>query len=133
MDITARPPATAGLSVLVIDDEDYVADMVATVLNLEGYKVHVAYNGRDGLATAQHITVDLMIIDIMMPYLSGPALVEKLRISHHTRDTPIILISAGAQPVRKEKVAFLAKPFDMDVLLDLVATTIGHPPADDQL
>lgn len=47
---TADPSALPKeLAILVIDDEDYVADMIAAVLDIEGYVVYVAYNGRDGL------------------------------------------------------------------------------------
>lgn len=112
----AAPPA-AGV-ILVIDDEDYVADMIGTALDLEGYTVHAAYNGRDGLHSSRLIAADLIIIDIMMPYLSGEELVDILRADSHTRAVPILLISAGARP-RKEwdLVVFLAKPFDMDALV----------------
>jgi CheY-like chemotaxis protein len=112
-------------TVLVIDDEDYVADMLASALELEGYTVHQAYNGRDGLALAQTLRVDLVIIDIMMPYISGTALVDMLRQLDHTVNVPIILISAGARPRQQlPSVRFVPKPFDMEHMLDLVATLL---------
>lgn len=112
-------------TVLVIDDEDYVADMLASALEIEGYTVHLAYNGRDGLALAQTLRVDLVIIDIMMPYMNGITLVHELRTLDHTLDVPIILISAGARPRQQMPgVAFLPKPFDLDNILDLIATTL---------
>lgn len=112
-------------TVLVIDDEDYVADMLASALEIEGYTVHLAYNGRDGLALAQTLRVDLVIIDIMMPYMNGITLVHELRTLDHTLDVPIILISAGARPRQQMPgVAFLPKPFDLDKILDLIATTL---------
>jgi CheY-like chemotaxis protein len=112
-------------TVLVIDDEDYVADMLASALELEGYTVHQAYNGRDGLALGQRLAVDLMIIDIMIPYMSGTTLVDKLRRLDHTANVPMILISAGARPRQLlPNVRFVPKPFDIDTMLDLVATLI---------
>jgi CheY-like chemotaxis protein len=111
--------------VLVIDDEDYVADMIAGALETEGHTVHVAYNGRDGLSQALNLTLDLLVVDIMMPYLSGTALIEQLRLAEHLRDTPIILISAGARPRQTlPNVTFLPKPFDMDDMLGLVAERV---------
>ena len=108
-------------AVLVIDDEDYVADMIATALSLEGYAVHVAYNGQEGLDRARSLAVDLAIVDIMMPYMSGEDLAERLRAEPHLRSVPIIMISAGARPCRLlEDVTFLPKPFDIDRLLALV-------------
>jgi DNA-binding response OmpR family regulator len=118
--------------ILVIDDEDYVADMIGAVLDLEGYTVHVAYNGREGLRSSRLIAADLIIIDIMMPYISGEELVDVLRADPRTRVVPILLISAGARP-RKEwdLVVFLAKPFDMDTLVlrvrALLEERLPHP------
>lgn len=114
-------PASAP-AVLVIDDEDYVADMIASALETEGYTVHVAYNGRDGLNQALDLTLDLLVVDIMMPYLSGTALIDQLRTVEHLHDIPVILISAGARPRQSlPNVTFLPKPFDMDDMLGLVA------------
>ena len=114
-------------AVLVIDDEDYVADMIATALGLEGYTVHVAYNGQDGLERAQSMVVDLVIVDIMMPYMSGEDLAERLRAEPHLRSVPIIMISAGARPRRLlEDVVFLPKPFDIDRILALVEAALGR-------
>ena len=113
-------------TVLVIDDEDYVADMLASVLELEGYTAHLAYNGRDGLALAKTIRVDLVIIDIMMPFMNGITLIEELRKLDHTQAVPILLISAGAHPPEPlPNVRFIPKHVDLDRLLQLVATTLG--------
>jgi DNA-binding response OmpR family regulator len=115
--------------ILVIDDEDYVADMIGTALDLEGYTVHVAYNGRDGLHSSRLIAADLIIIDIMMPYLSGEELVDILRADPRTRVVPILLISAGARPRKQwDLVVFLAKPFDMGDLILRVQKMLGEEP-----
>lgn len=111
---------------LVIDDEDYVADMIASVLEIDGYTAHVAYKGRDGLAQAQRLPVDLIIIDIMLPYINGLRLVEQLRAQDGLRAVPIILISAGARPrAAQPMVTFIAKPFDMDDLLGSVERALA--------
>ena len=116
------PPPT----VLAIDDEDYVADLIATALSLEGYEVSVAYNGRDGLALAQAQHFDLIIVDIMMPHINGLSLVEQIRQLDQREAVPIILMSAGARPPQTlPNVTFLAKPFDIEWLLRLVAERIG--------
>jgi DNA-binding response OmpR family regulator len=116
------------LSVLVIDDEDYVADMIATVLRREQYQVYVAYNGREGLALIQGQSLDLIIVDIMLPYFSGIRLIEMLQTSHDRIQLPVILISAGARPQRDwPRVWFLPKPFTIEELVGLVVATIGAP------
>lgn len=111
--------------ILVIDDEDYVADMIASALSMDGYATHVAYNGREGLEQARALPCDLVIIDIMMPYLSGFQLIEQMRTVDHLRTVPVILISAGARPRQTySNIVFLPKPFDMDQMLLLVAAQI---------
>ncbi len=113
--------ATPQLAVLVIDDEDYVADMIAAVLRIEGFVTTVAYNGREGLQRALDFRGDLIIVDIMMPFLSGIELVEHIRQYPATQHTPIVLISAGARPpAGMRHVMFLAKPFDIEQLLEIV-------------
>lgn len=113
-------------SVLVIDDEDYVADMIASALEIEGYTTFVSYNGRDGLSQARELRVDLVIVDIMLPYISGVALVEQMRTMEHLRTVPIVLISAGARPrSTMPNTTFVPKPFDMGALLELVAQRIA--------
>lgn len=112
-------------SVLVIDDEDYVADMLAAALEGEGFVVDVAYNGRDGLIQAEAFRGQVIVVDIMMPYMSGIDLVKTIREHDHGRDIPVVLISAGARPrTQMPKVAFLPKPFDIEEFLDLVGQMV---------
>lgn len=120
-----RFPPKPNHSVLVVDDEDYVADMIASALEIEGYTTFVSYNGRDALSMAQELRVDLVVIDIMLPYINGIALVEQMRLLSHLRAVPIVLISAGARPRSVlPNVTFLPKPFDMEHLLSLIAQEI---------
>lgn len=117
---TTESDASPGM-ILIIDDEDYVADMIATVLRLEGFEVTIAYNGRDGLALAKTLMPQLIIVDIMMPYLNGLELVEQLRNAEGLM-MPTIVISAGARPNQLlASMEFLAKPFDMERLVALIA------------
>lgn len=118
--IGQRPP-----TVLVIDDKDYVADMIATALELESLQTHVAYNGRDGLHQADKLALDLRVIDIMMPHLGGIELIERIRPSTQLNDMPVILISPGARPkAQLPNVTFIPKPFDMDELLEVATSTL---------
>ena len=111
--------------VLVIDDEDYVADMIATALEREGMQTHVAHNGREALAQTEHLSFDLLIIDIMMPYMSGIELIQRLQARDQLKEVPVILMSAGARPKEQQPhVLFLPKPLDLDELLAVVADTL---------
>ncbi len=124
----AESAANRRLAVLVIDDEDYVADMIASTLHGEHYQVYVAYNGRDGLELSQREPIDLIIVDIMMPYFNGIDVLQTLQDSPDLAQLPVILMSAGARP-RQEwpHVKFLIKPFLIEDLIDLVVAAIGQP------
>lgn len=103
---------------LIVDDEDYVADMLGLALAGHGYRTVLAYNGREGLDLARAMVADVAIIDLMLPYLSGVRLVEHLRTMEGWHATPIVLISAGARPRRPlPNTVFIAKPFDLDEVL----------------
>lgn len=106
---------------LVIDDEDHITDLIATVLIQEGFQVYVAHNGRDGLRHARTTQADIVIVDIMMPYLNGEQLIDTLRETDAYRETPVVLISAASPPLKTwPRTAFLPKPFDIDQLLAAV-------------
>jgi two-component system response regulator CpxR len=114
-------------TILIIDDEDYVAELIATALRLAGYTTHTCYNGREGLIQAQLESFDLVIIDIMMPYLNGDELARQLRAADKTRDTPIVLISAGTRPGEPlPNAVFVPKPFDIEQIVDVVEAQISH-------
>lgn len=120
---SSEQPAPA---VLVVDDEDYVADMLGAALQLEGYAVHIAYNGRQGFEVVIQQHFDLVIIDLMMPYLNGEALARRVREQPHLAQVPIILISAGARPRNLlPSMAFMPKPFDLTEMLALVEAQLG--------
>ena|ERR1700694_4928766 len=107
--------------ILVMDDEEHVADMLAEFLRGEGYITYVEYNGQRGLEKAQTLSFDLGIIDIMMPSLSGETVIATLRQIERFRWTPFILISAGAHPeTQLAGVQFVPKPFEINSLLALI-------------
>lgn len=125
--MAAAAEAQSAPRILVVDDEDYVADMIASALEIEGYTTFVSYNGREALDQARDLQVDLVIIDIMLPYINGIALIGQLRRLDHLRTVPIVLISAGARPQRAlEKTTFVPKPFDMNAMIALVQQRIAE-------
>ncbi len=111
--------------ILIIDDEDYFTELIATTLNLDGYTTTMAFNGQTGLELARSVPAKLLIVDIMLPQQSGLELVEQIRaLPRHVR-TPIILMSAGVVPAwLPPHTVFLPKPFDIGALLDLVARLV---------
>ena len=109
-------------TILVADDEDFIADMVAILLEDEGYRVLRAKNGAEALALAETKRPDLVVSAVMMPLLSGLELARELRDRENGYGPPIILCSAVPPPGDlPERTVFLAKPFDIEQLTRLVA------------
>ena len=106
--------------VLIVDDDDAIADSLREVLEMEGLEPITAHDGSEGLVTFQRHRPDLVVADLMMPVLDGPAMVRAIRASEGST-VPVILMSAAhGLPGRAELPAhdaFLEKPFQVDVFL----------------
>jgi CheY-like chemotaxis protein len=116
---------------LVVDDDPVIRDLVAEVLVDEGYAVETAANGAEAIALLDHMHPALILLDMRMPVLDGWGVMAHLRATRV--QTPVIIMTA-AQDARRWATevgahAWLAKPFDVDDLLTLVAET-GAPDCD---
>ncbi len=115
------------LTLLVVEDEPSIADLLALVLEAEGYRVVLAGDGRAALVRLVEDAYDLVLSDVMLPYLDGLALARAMHADPALRAIPLILMSAVHQPLDgvAAYAAFLPKPFDLDVLLATVARLLG--------
>ncbi len=112
-------------TILIADDEEFIVDLLATLLEDEGYAVLRAYDGEQAFAAAQHDRPQLIITDVMMPRMSGTELAMKVRAQEpNGAATPIILMSAVSNPAQIPNTIYLAKPFDIDHVLELVTLLI---------
>ena len=115
------------MTVLIIDDEEMIRDLVEKVLTKAGFDVLTAASGRSGLAlfSQYHFRIDLIVLDLLMDDLSG---VETLRrIREVSPDLPCI-ISSGEAPAPDElpdelnhNVRFLQKPYHASQLLEMIS------------
>lgn len=112
-----------GATVLIVDDERHIVDLLDDLFRDEGYRVRRAYDGLAALAALDREMPDLVIADVMMPRLDGLTLYNRIR--ERTRHLPVILMSAAVTP-RSIDATFVPKPFDIDILLDLVEETLGE-------
>src|SRR5688572_25221538 len=106
-------------SILVIDDEPDLLQAVCGFLEDEGYVVRAASRGSDGLELlSAGPAPDLVLLDIMMPGLSGYDVLDRMDTIDKAKDIPVIMMSAvdPQRPLGRCK-AFLKKPFDIDKLL----------------
>jgi CheY-like chemotaxis protein len=120
---------TQGRRVLAVDDEPPILSLLTTVLEAEGYQVEVATNGRDALDKVKRQAPDAILLDLMMPVLDGWQLIEALRADPVTSQIPIIILSAAYDAAKHPalgSLVFLAKPFDLGMLLILVEDTLHN-------
>jgi two-component system alkaline phosphatase synthesis response regulator PhoP len=107
--------------ILIVDDEEHLADALAHNLQFEGYATTVANDGEEGLRLANTIQFDLVILDIMMPKLDGLEVCRRLRATGST--VPILFLTAKASDADRLlglKVGaddYLAKPFLLEELI----------------
>lgn len=85
-------------SILIIDDEKEIADLIEIYLQNEGYRVMKAYNGLDGMEILQKHNIQLVILDIMMPGIDGLEVCRRIRKEHNI---PILMLSAKSQDMDK--------------------------------
>jgi DNA-binding response OmpR family regulator len=120
------------VSVLVIDDDDDIADSMADVLRLGGYRVEVARSGLQAIEVVEQIPVGIVLLDWRMPEEpQGTKLVRRLReILGST--VPIIVLSADTRALTEARQAevtdYLPKPFEIEDLLHVVDEHYAGPP-----
>ncbi len=83
--------------ILLVEDDEFLAELYATKLTLEGFGVHVAGDGRRGLKLAQEQHPDLILLDIILPKLDGFEVLRELKIDPQTKAIPVILLTNLSQ------------------------------------
>lgn len=113
--------------ILVADDEQNLLLLLKDNLEEYGFDVVTATNGQEALDKAQSITPSVIILDVEMPKLNGWQVCEKVRADSRLKNTPVLILSAYAQPEDIKKGLalganqYLTKPFKMKDLIDVLA------------
>ncbi|PIC79526.1 response regulator [Sporosarcina sp. P18a] len=113
-----------GKKVLVVDDEDILRMLLADTLEFEGFQVEEAEDGVEALEKIQSTSYDAILLDYMMPRMTGLELLERLQPLELT--TPIIMLTAKAQQADQDVALakgasyFVPKPFSPNELAELV-------------
>src|SRR5687768_8177125 len=111
-------------SILIVDDEFGLADLLAELLREHGYEVEIAINGALGLECLAETRCDLVLVDMMMPILDGPAMLRRMRRTPELASLPVILMTAIPEAVPKDDPplhqALLVKPLSLAKLLEAV-------------
>ena len=109
-------------TILVVDDDDLVALTVQRALKKFGYHVLVANSGRDGVQTARRYQPDMVVLDVMMPGISGYQVCREMRNDPMLSETPILFLTAKAEDDDKIEGLmagaddYMTKPFNMEEL-----------------
>jgi DNA-binding response OmpR family regulator len=123
-----------GPRVLVVEDEANILLSLRFVLERAGYEVTTATSGRDGLAEIRRLRPDLVILDLMLPDVSGYQVCSDVRADPALADTPILVLTARAQQAEIRKgldvgaTDYLTKPFRVADLLKRVGSLVGPGP-----
>ena len=118
-------------TILVVDDEPAILDLLTTLLHGEGFRVLSAADGAAALERLGREGVDVVITDGMMPRLGGVALIRAMRERPETREVPVILVSAALKPLLEGlgPCRFLPKPFDLNAILATITRALGQSPS----
>jgi CheY-like chemotaxis protein len=117
-------------TVLVVDDEFDLTGTLRSILEGEGYSTQICANGKEALTSLEDCKPDLVLMDVMMPVLSGFEVLRSMRSVPALEGVPVILMSAVPPSVNRDDYgwqAFLRKPFTLDALVKTVETLIGKP------
>jgi two-component system phosphate regulon response regulator PhoB len=116
--------------VLVVEDEPAQREVLLYNLEAEGFRVTTAGNGEDGLMMVQEDPPDVMVLDWMLPSVSGIEVCRQLKARAETRDIPIIMLSARSEEVDKVRGLetgaddYVVKPYSVSELLARVRTQL---------
>lgn len=121
-------------TIVVVDDEPSIVDMLTTFLKIKGFNVHGAYSGRDGLMLVQTQNPDALLLDLMLPDIDGFDVMQQLRGTPEFAQLPIVIVTArvdiGAKS-RAEKLGasdYLTKPVQMPELIGALTRLLNPSP-----
>jgi DNA-binding response OmpR family regulator len=119
--------------VLVVDDDRDIAQVIKVTLESKAFEVDVAYDGKQALASAKKRKPDAIVLDLMMPKMSGIQVLNALKADATTRDIPVLMLTAATKYSEKpdsywkEKVGvddYVSKPFEPMELLSRVENLV---------
>lgn len=115
--------------IVVVDDDMEITQIIKSTLKTKGYEVLVAHNGQEGLRLIEETHPDMVILDLMLPLLSGMELIKRIRRDPRLKDMPVLVMSGISKTTQKPEEFwrrglgaddFISKPFDPLALLGRV-------------
>jgi CheY-like chemotaxis protein len=122
------PSDRAQPTILVVDDDDIIRETVAEALHLDGFSVETARNGAEAIDRVREKPPHGIILDLMMPIMTGWQFLEHCKASSLCEGIPVVVMSAyNKLPEEAAKLGVkgcIAKPFDLDVLLGAIERAV---------
>ena len=121
--------------ILLIEDDSTLTQVIRQIFEVRGHEVMTADDGSRGLAMAQRRSPDAIILDLMMPFMDGFAVLEALHADERTAGTPVVVLSAIQTEAVEERCyrlgakQYVRKPFDAGILIGAVEDLVAD--ADD--
>lgn len=116
--------------ILVVDDSTTNVVLLEAILDEKGYVIETALNAKEAYSIIDRDTPDLILLDLLMPKISGFDFLEEIRKNEKTKRTPVIVVSALTDEENVDKIMkmgaidFIKKPIDLQYLVDKVETTL---------
>jgi excisionase family DNA binding protein len=114
----------AGPSVLLVDDDEAMRELVRTQLEREGYDVQEAASADEGLAAIESRKPELVLLDVMMPHVDGWEMLRRIQERHGAGAIPVLMFSGQVDDAARRQAAssgargFVGKGFDLDELVE---------------
>ncbi len=117
---------------LVVDDEPHILRLVSFSLSNAGHEIYEAPDAFVGIDLAKKHHPDLILMDVMMPLMTGLEALERLKADPQTADIPVVMVSAKSQEYEQEEglrrgaLKYICKPFTPKVLVRNIAEILGE-------
>lgn len=117
-------------NILVVDDSTTNVVLLEAIFYDRGYKIDTALNAIEAFSIIDKEVPDLILLDLLMPKVSGFDFLKKLRSSKHTKDTPVIVVTASTDDenvdriMRLGAVDYIKKPIDLKYIVDKVESVL---------
>jgi CheY-like chemotaxis protein len=123
-------------TVLVVEDEFGIAELLKDLLTEEGYRVMTAFSGRQALAQLEEQEPDVVILDFMMPGMNGAGVLKAMAAASTLKHIPVVMMSSLGEATIAEQCtgyrAFLRKPFSLPQVLETIGRLANVADAPDQ-
>ena len=139
MDAPSKQVNSTQPTVLIVDDEEDIIDLIQYNLEKEGYRTVAASDGSEGIEIARREHPDVIILDIMMPEMNGIEVCRRLRQDAHLRHTPILMLTARTEEETQVEGLdvgadiYFSKPVSMPVLSSQIRALLRSSKRDENL